>query len=272
VLRTVEVPADSEPALADPDINVALVTTEIERYRLSLKPSWSYQMTRRDFLELAYDLNLERYDGTAGTNLVDYDRHVLVTRLVHRFSMTNSIHADMRVHRFEPDGRTSVDTYELLAGLSHQYSEADTLKFETGARRVLQAENDETGFVVGASWRGKAANTTTSIGIERQVYPNGFGDLTETDRVRFGVARQLGPITNIAINGRGFITDPISSEATSGQDYAQVDAEWRRALDRWWSIALAYRHRWIDRELETETASSNAIFVSIGYDKPLMLQ
>lgn len=272
LVRTVELPEQDEPDSGDSDVNVALVSVPVERLRLLLSPSWNYNLTRRDVFRLGYDLATEHYDDAAGVNVVDYYRHGLAARLTHHFSVKSSLGTDVRARRFAPEDGDAVDTYEVRAAFSHRYSPVDTLGLNLGARRVLRAETDSTGFVAGISWRGKTELAVTSFKLERQLYPNGLGDLEETDQIVAQWTQRLSRATQLLAKGRAFNSTPVSSDSETGREYAQVDVELQHAIDRWWNAGIAYRHRWIERKSDPDSAENNGLFISIGYAEPLMLE
>lgn len=267
--RTIELapdPAD-EP---DSDIDVALVTRPVERERVSVKPAWTHNLSPRSRLRLAYVLSTQRFDEPAGIELVDYDRHVLSTRFIHRYSRRDSINMDVRVQRFEPEGLRAVDTYEVATGYSHSYSPVGSVALEAGIRRVSGA-GDEAGLVAGLSWRGKTERANTMLSVRRQVFPNGLGDLVESDQVVAKWNRQVGPRTALLTSARAFDTAPLDRLRNTGRQYVEVNAELRHALDRQWSLGAEYRLRWIDRESDPDSATSNALYVFVGFGQPVTL-
>lgn len=267
--RTIELAPDpiEEP---DSDIDVALVTRPVERERVSVKPAWTHNLSPRNRLRLSYVLSTQRFDEPAGIELVDYDRHVLSTRFIHRYSRRDSINMDVRVQRFEPEGLHAVDTYELATGYSHSYSPVGSVALEAGIRRVSGA-GDETGVVAGLTWRGKSERANTMLSVRRQVFPNGLGDLVESDQLVAMWNRQVGPRSAFLSTLRAFDTAPLDRLRNTGRQYVELNAELRHALDRQWSLGAEYRLRWIDRGSDPDSATSNAWYLSVGYGQPVTL-
>ncbi len=267
--RTIELTPNlaEEP---DSDIDVALVTRPVERQRVSVKPAWTHNLSPRNRLRLGYVLSTQRFDEPAGIELVDYDRHVLSTRFIHRYSRRDSINMDVRVQRFEPEGLRAVDTYEIATGYSHSYSPVGSVALEAGIRRVSGA-GDETGLVAGLSWRGKTERANTMLSVRRQVFPNGLGDLVESDQLVARWNRQVGPRSAFLSTLRAFDTAPLDRLRNTGRQYVELNAELRHALDRQWSLGAEYRLRWIDRDSDPDSATSNAWYLSVGYGQPVTL-
>ena len=175
----------------DPDESVDdnLVTENIRRNRISVRPSIGYSLTEVTDLRMEYAY-LDTFFSDKGTvNIVDYFTHTLRGRASTRLSEKNRLIALLLVSRYESEADRVFDTYEGQAGISHDFDETSNLTFTLGGRRTdlesPQEDLQDNGFVFRLSGIKRTGTTKFNGLLQRNVTPSSTGNLVQTDSFTF---------------------------------------------------------------------------------------
>lgn len=258
-----------------PDVDASLVETQVRRNRLSLRPSWTYSMTRLTSLSLSYSLNSTIYSDDAGTSLQDYRRHGISAAITHRLTQGDllSVNAGAGTYK-SPDRGSETDDYSLSIGLSHNYSRLLRGDVTVGVRSSTttfnDVEDDTTGGSLSASLVKKSTESTTyRFQAGRNLYPSGAGTLVLSDHLQARVLHQVSPLLSFSLIAHGYKNrSPDFFSGSVDRQYYDLEPGFRYSLTRLWSLDGSYRYRWQEYDNQSDSADSNAVFLAINYAWP----
>ncbi len=266
---------DIGQAVDAPDVDASLVETQIRRSRLSLRPQWTYSLTRLTSLKLSYSLNSTTYSDDAGTSLEDYRRYRISAAITHRLTQGDQLSVNVGAGTYKsPDRGSETDDYSLSVGLSHNYSPLLRGNVTVGVRSSTttfnDVEDDSTGGSLTASLVKKSTELTTyRFQAGRNLYPSGAGTLVLSDQLQARVLRQITPLLSFSLIAHGYKNrSPDFFSGSVDRLYYDLEPGFRYSLTRLWSIDGSYRYRWQEYDTQADSADSNAVFLAINYAWP----
>lgn len=271
-LRTVDFTEESD-VVDDPtgdagdDIDAGLVRVQIRRNRLVVNPYASQKISERLRAQLDYRFQAVRYGESAeSAGLQDSNYHGVSLELRRIMAEQHRARISARVTRLEPEIDEETNTFQLQAGWDYRLSPIASVRLEVGIFRAEQAGVETTGSLYRLSGQRRTAAGRMYGSIERQLQPDGSGELQETDQIIVGIQHKLGPRMAFDFRGRAFQTNAVG-ELERDRVYASIEPELSWSLSRWISLGTSYRYRWSDREADLDSAQSNAISVFIRYEQ-----
>ena len=286
VLRSVEFPDEGvdDDLIVPPDPSVDDNSTRenIRRYRYDVNPTMTYDLTERWQVGLGYRYQNTFY-GKNDTNndgeddLFDFDRHAINGRVSVPVTEKNKLVSTLLVSRYDSDSNRTTDNFELQTGLRHEFDETTNVTLTLGGRYTRFDDDDNnsgsdssTGWVARLAALKTTGLTTFDGSLERKLSPSGVGDEVETDELRFNAKRQLTEFISFALSTRLFENETIGSVKTRNNNrrFLSVQPALIWTLTESWSVSTAYRYRRQKDFDEPDSASSNAVFLTLLY-KPL---
>ena len=95
----------------------------------------------------------------------------------------------------------------------------------------------------------KAELSNLSLSLNKDVLPNGYGDLTRRNQIRLDWA---APVTEEISTVLSFVDltnkniRVVSNAASDSLDYREVDASLKWAMTQTWGLSLSAGHAWQD--------------------------
>lgn len=286
LLRTIRAVEDPDDVTIEPDADVdeGLVPADVERQRLSLGPSWSRHLTERIQVGLSYEFSDVSFSGgedigdTLETNVVEYQNHILGAEMLTRVTQRDRLALLFEGRRFEADNDRKFNSYDLQTGVVHEFSETATGLLTVGARYTefdlpSGVEDDETGFVATLGGSKRTGLTTFSGTLERTVSPSASGNLVENDQLILNVSRRLSERAQFILRSRIFETEATQDTASNAnRRYIAIEPRLRYAVSPSWSLEAGYEYRRQKRFFETESGDSNAVFLSLIWERPVVVE
>lgn len=274
-----EVPGDS--GLGEPDFgDSGRVLVENRRTRLSLRPTFDFELSGRRALEFGANFADISYDRQVIDAQVDYRSNDLTAGLVTRFSPVSSLTARVRGARYEFSDLQS-DSNSTSYGLELQWDRRTASEIETflrgGAQKVTY-ENDlsVTAWLAGAGVSMPVGRNTLFADLTRSVGPSSAGVVIARDQLRLSWSRDFTPRLALLVGARGTHDEDLAELTVyRPRSYAtgNVGLSWRWREE--FSLLVSYDYTWqkfdegiLDHEtgIETSIAStSNGASISITY-------
>ncbi len=274
-----------------------IVLTRAQHKLLSLKPSWTRQLTERNSARLSYMFNDSRYDGGVSSGLVDYTYHVAAADWLYQLSEKDQLSMTASYSRFlTASGNYTANTIGLQGGLTHSFSETLQGTLQLGVnqtRSVLNSPYTQVCIAPGLCFLlpiphsvttsnlvpvlsaklSKQFETGTLTGTaSRELQPTGNGSLVETDRLGLDASRsfseKLVGSANAAVYRSRYIGD--AGNAASSRYYSLgLGLNWR--MDERWRLDGGYRYARSEYQNSSVAPTSNLVYATITYAWPVSM-
>lgn len=292
LLRTIGASEDTDDVTEDPDstddVDEGLTRANVERRRLVLGPSWNRLLTERTEVGLSYqftDVSLSDVDlsadETGSGGVSDYQTHGVGAELLTRVTEIDRLALVFEGRRYDTDeDDRQLNNYDLQAGVVHEFSETTTGLFTVGARYTEfdflgeEFDGSDTGFAATLSGTKRTGLTTFNGTIERTATPSVSGNLVETDQIIFNLSRLLSERASFLLRSRIFETEAIgqgqvATASLANRRFISIEPRLRYELSPSWALETAYEYRREKEFDETGSADSNAVFLSLIYERPV---
>lgn len=279
-LRRIDVLEDSDDAPVDieDDVDEGLVTTDIRRHRLNLRPSLQHSISERTELSMSYNYQDVRYeDNPAGSGLFDYFQHSVNAGFFRRLTERDTINFSLGVGRFESEDNADnqVDTYALTVGFKRALSETTNGTIKVGINHSEQKSNvqdsESDGYILRLGLNHKTEVTRYNALLSHDLKPSGAGNIIEATefnlRIRHRFSERLGGALNLGYTER----ETIGSSPSNTRRYYSIRPRLNWKLSRWWTVGGGYNYRQSKADGSVDSADSNAVYISLSHSKPITL-
>ncbi|MDP2026007.1 hypothetical protein [Sulfuriferula sp.] len=273
-----------------------VVLARAQHNLLSLKPSWTRQLTERGSVRLSYMFNDSRYSGGAASGLVDYTYHVAAADWLYQMSEKDQLSMTASYSRFlTTNNNYTANTVGLQGGLTHSFSETLQGTLQLGVNQTRSTlKTNAVQFVFDPSTFSfvpvLVANTLTTSNLvpvlsaklskqfetgtltgtaSRELQPTGNGSLVETDRLGLDASRsfseKLVGSANAAVYRSRYIGGAVN--APSSRYYSLgLGLNWR--MDERWRLDGGYRYARSEYQNSSVAPTSNLVYATITYAWP----
>lgn len=249
--------------------------TNKRRSRWSLNPSWRYTLSERSSLEADVSYQDVSYEDAGRIALYDYS-----------FAQASTTGSYALTERFNVLGRLSYDQYDaaqvdtasesygIELGTSYLLSETMTLSTFAGVRHTKSEiptwwgyEDDESdGPLFQVAWRDRYEQGDFAVTALRSMMPSGNGTLLDTTGITVALTRSLSPLWSVRFNAEGYRNQVSGSESSSDdRKYLSFSPTISRRLTEAWSVDLSYRYRWQRYDVNADSATSDAVYITVRY-------
>ncbi len=243
--------------------------------RVDVLPSWSYELTERDTLDLGAGFLQNEYHTDS---LTDYQFYTGQAGWTHELSEITSLQTVGYYGHYVADDSvdTRADIYGMTIGATHQFSEQFSVQAAAGPEYVVTKADDFSGGRDTETDLGYRLDlgitylmdelTRLEVTGSRKTEPSGSGDTVTRDRVAVALTRQITELFSLRFDGAVLQNDSTSTGNLNRLYYQlQPSAIWR--LDRDWDLNASYRFRSQDFD-DRNTADSHAVFLTVTYRLP----
>ncbi len=257
--------------IGEPDLtDIGVTEKQVRRNRLTLRPSWDYNLTQRTSVGLDYRFIDVSYANEPGVDLVDHRTHALEGSLAYKLAPNETMIGSIEGARFRADATDSeTDNVSLLGTYVRGFSPVSEGLFALGVRRSTVKEpgvdDTSTGAIVRARLTRKLQAGSLSFGAGREVRPSGSSRMVETDSIDAVFERELTPRLTFSLGGIAFKIRPLLAGGTEARRYYRVEPALYYALTQKLSLEGSYRYRWQKRDVDPNSAESNAVLIGIRY-------
>lgn len=261
---------------------------------LTLSPSWGFQMSERNSLDLAINLQDITFDddgsdfGPEGGRLAstrDYRTGRVDLGVNHRLTERLSLTGTLGYDRYESrDITNEYDSYRLLAGANYQLSEVSYIAAQAGVRYTEQTVEDPfTGRTLTEDSSGPSFSLSYARSFERgggfnlvalrELTPTGEGDVTDTTGLTANLSLQPGTHWRFGVTANAYRSRSPSGETARGDETSySIGPSLSYRIAEFWGLSLGYLYTYRDfgdrgRDLVGggEDAVSNAVFLNLSW-------
>jgi hypothetical protein len=256
------------------DVDTSLVQQKTRREWLEAQPSWNYALSERSSLGLSYRITDVSFSETAGIALEDYKDQELSANYSRRITGQDNLNLVVRRLAYRPvQADYESDTTQLLAGVSHAYSETSSGRFLVGPGKITQttttASEDTSGLVLEAGMVQHSELTTFDGVISRDVQPSGIGQSVLSDQLRMYLTRKISPVLSVVVRANWLRNKVIegSNPDVDRRLYELIPGlswQWRPE----WAISAEYTYQNQKYDAFPDTAERNVLFIGATYTWP----
>lgn len=272
--------------------NTGLVEVPIIYDSHSISPSWTWSMSELTNLELSYSVSEFSYVNGQSSGLYDYSTREVSAQLAHKIDLKDQVFFTTGYSSYNVPTtgfESNSDTYQ--AGITRDFSETMQGTLNAGLRRT----SNQSDVVVCTLFFGpfclQTGTVTQSSSYTSTVYSGSLEKKYETVRLKLSVNRSYDP------SGLGTVVLSDSQDASltktftsrlkgivsaSNYNYSQQTSGvsdvkrhyysyvtglfwlWTQEL----SVDLRYKYAHVKRVTDEQSAASNAIYLTIGYQWP----
>ena len=260
------------------DSDQGLVSSQIDRKRLSVSPKWELQVSELTKIGLAFDYEDVTFDDNELNRLTDYEYQTIRPNVVYRTGERSRISSELLFSTYETESNDQVDSVHLILGYTLQVNETSEFRISGGAhqttikRRAVVDDEDENGFLINAYYEKRTELSSFNARVERSLSPSGNGELLETDSISGNFSRRLSEKMNFNMYASYFTTSDVANSNDSDRKYAFAMPELSYSFLKDWSAAVSYRFRWNEDEGRLDefnnqlgSVDSNGVFLSLQY-------
>lgn len=256
------------------DVDVLLPQPEerqVTRELRTIKPTFGAQLSERSRIQLSYNLNDVAYSETQGTDLSDYRNHRLTLQNSYSLTERDALVTIAGANLYRASGvDRKYDSYGLLAGVDHRFSEQSRGGFRVGIQHTSfetpNENGDESGFLGSIFGSRKTEDTVFDATLERNLYPSGSGGMVQTDQILLRMNKELSPRLAFLLTARAFRTESVGTRNNQNdRNYLSFEPALNWALTESWSVQASYNYVRQKEQGDPEAADSNAVFVSLNY-------
>ncbi|MGA7800519.1 MAG: hypothetical protein WCC36_06880 [Gammaproteobacteria bacterium] len=282
--------------------DTGLVLQRTPRLSRSLSPGWNYLISQKTQLKLGYRYQDVRYPDQATLVYQDYRINAGTATLSHQYTQRLQLFATgsvtyYRTTKNQLPARGEFDAHydTVQAGASYAFSQTLNATLSAGLRRSTTTINTQnpvyattpfgpiflgygspvdvtqtgSGSVLNASLQKQLQTGTLSANLSRNVQPTGYGGLVETDRLDLSGNHRLSVTFSESLDLSLYRTKAISSTATNlDRTFVRVEPALAWNMTRWWRLQGSYRYARQRYTNQSETATQNAVYVTLAYTWP----
>ena len=131
-------------------------------------------------------------------------------------------------------------------------------------------ERSDSGYLIDASLSKRFERSNLSALLSRTTQPSGSGNLVETTRASINWDYIFSPRWSFLLNASAATTKTARDQLTTNdeRDYYVLRPLMRWRATQWWTIEGSYRYRHQEYQDSENSATSNAVFLTISYTWP----
>ncbi len=252
-----------------------LVQVNKRRSRLLASPSWRYALTQRLDLDTTVSYETVSYEDVEAIPLYNYTFGRGSTGLVYRLSERLQLFSNVSFARYEASAvDQSSDTYGFLVGAEYAFSQTMSISALGGMQHLRSEPSLDGGTGVDETTGGQfqiRATKEFEIGqlylqADQGLVPSGRGTLLETTAIAMGLDYALAPRWKLKLDARGYHnSEPGGDRSFNNRRFIRLGPRLTYQLTPSTEIGLGYLYRYQDREVLDQTATSNAVFLTLRY-------
>lgn len=270
---------DTESTLTSESATSGLNQVNKQRYQFVVSPDWSYLLTERASLNLGLNYRDVFYEDVGNTPLYDYRVGTLIVGGGYRLSERAGLDLRLDYGQFKADRiDTEYDNIGAQLGANYLLTETWSLNFLAGLRRTEARFTDFFGARVTQESTGPtyALNLRKrfdrggglDFGATRELAPSGTAEVLDTTSLTFRVVYPFTERWRVGLNANGYRNrQPDGESSLADRKYAQATLRLTYRLQPAWTLAAGYRYRWQNRDEVPGDAESNAVFLTLAWDK-----
>jgi hypothetical protein len=249
--------------------------------RISASPSWGYQFTELDRIDLTGSWLDQSYPDAGEDEDEGYTAYNTGAMWQHRVTEIDTLNGGLAYSRFEPDDPDDAesDIIDLKVGWSRDFSPNLRVQATAGPTYSIthshrddsgdfQPRSDQIGYNADVSLAyqmSERSNLVLSYGHKSE--PSREGNREDRDRVGLQFAHRVTELSTFRISGTyiGNQSTSEDDEGTSFTQYFSVEPSFAWELQQDLELSVSYRFQHQMFEDPEDEATSNAVFLTLTY-------
>ena len=270
---------DTESTLTSEAATSGLTEVNKQRYQFVVSPQWSYSVTERASVNLGLNYRDVFYEDVTDTPLFDYRVGTLSVGGGYRLSERGALDLRLDYGQFRTDQvGTEYDNFGAQLGGNYLLTESWSLTVLAGLRRTearfpgffgTRVTQESTGPTYALNLRKQFdRGGGLDFGATRELAPSGTAEVLDTTSLRFRVTYPFTERWRVRLDVNGYRNrQPDGESSVSDREYAAGTLRLTYQLQPAWTLAAGYRYRWQNRDEIPGDADSNAVFMTLAWDK-----
>ena len=170
------------------------------------------------------------------------------------------------------------DTYGLMAGIGHGFSETLSASLLAGVRQSdgsleipggPELSESSSGPLLQGVLTKRFETGRLELEASRLLLPGGEGSLLDSKRVALRFNYSLAPRWDLRLRSLALHnTAPSTISNRQDRKFFSIEPGVEYHLTEWWRLAASYRYRWQEYADARNDAASNAVFLNLSYVWP----
>lgn len=246
------------------------------RNKWLLAPRWIHQLTERARLSAEGSYEEVDYDGNERFGLLDYRYGVAGIGATYSLTERTQLQGQFSYARYDAkDAVNESDTFGLVGGVAHSFSETLNMTLLAGGRRAETTrpaafgsvdKETSTGGVFTISMDKRFEVGSLKIAANRALEPSGGGELVDTYALSIRWNQPINSRWRWSLESRAYRNAmPSGEKSRQDRKFLTVTPRITYLLDEEWSLVGGYRYRYQKYDFSTEPAEANALFLTLRW-------
>jgi len=277
-----DISLDAGTLVLPEDVESGLSREDVRRGRLSIAPSYLYQLSPVSRVRVSGDISSVEHDNVefqrgsfiVTTNLVDFVSTGINAQYERDLNPINSWWTDLELQDYNSDSSEfSYQTQLLGAGFRHRFSETSDIAFRAAFRNTdfdSDAQSGSDDGVLAQIEANRSTGRTTYAGrVGRTLFPSGSGDVVLADELILNAVHQYSELVTLTWRNKLFQNKALRDNANADRRFLALEPSVNWRFKRWWVLDAGLRYRREKRDNVATSGVSTAGFVGVTYSRPL---
>lgn len=248
----------------------------IDRVNAAINPYYRFRLTPLSSIRFQAGYRTVEYKD--GAELGYYDYRLGSARLSYELDLTrrDQVTASLYAADFEADGRRNNSTSAgVVIALQHELTERTSFGVSLGGYNLdseievsgALLDHSNSGSSYGLSMEHKAPLTSFRVSASSKLEPSSTGVVRQTDRGDVSIEHRFTPRFSARAAGVALRNESTDSRFSGDdRDYMSGEASLAWHMDRLWSLRGSYLYASQEYDVNTESATSSRIAVSVEFN------
>jgi hypothetical protein len=273
---------DTQSTLTSEAATSGLTQLNKQQYQFVVTPGWSYALTERASMDLGLSYTDVFYEDVKNTPLYNYQLGTLSLGGGYQLSERGGLDVRVDYGRYKADQiDNEYDNISAQLGANYLLTETWSLNFLYGLRRTESRFSDLAGQRVTQSSTGPTYVLSLGKRFDRgggldfqavrELAPSGTAQVLDTTSIAFRLNYPFTERWRLGFDTTGYRNQQPSGEVSlSDRKYVDAGLRLTYALGQAWTLGANYRYRWQNRDEVPGNAQSNAVFLTLAWNKNWM--
>ena len=270
---------NTQSTLTSETATTGLTQINKQQYQFAVNPGWNYRLTERASVDLGLSYTEVFYEDVNAIPLFNYRTGNLSAGGGYQLSERSGLDLRVSYGRYKADEvGTEYDNWAFQLGANYLLTEAWSVDFLFGLRRTEARFSDLSGSQV--SQESTGPTYTVSLGrrfdrggginfrASRELVPSGNAEVLDTTALSFRLDYPFTERWRFGFDTTGYLNrQPDGDASLSDRRYIAGNLRLTYVFTRAWTVAGGYRYEWQNRDEVQGDAQSNAVFLTIAWNK-----
>lgn len=260
------------------DVDAGLVTVEIPRQRMTVRPSLDFKLAEHTGLGVGYSGRYVNQEGGDVVGLVDYVSHNFYTTLSHIDAKKGIRQIRFEVENYQPyEQDFTVRDYALLLSRVYTITQRKRVTIGVGYRYTETFDKNgheqsaDSGLLLSLEQRHRSETSELFWKLAREVVPSVTGGMKEKDSLRLRFSKKATQKTKVQLIGRVIKSSYLEGVADD-RLFLHIEPRIHWNVSQNLFFDAYYRYRFAANKIDNvyqDTRKSNAVGLQLSYQPPV---